>query len=457
MNEDEQPEGTGVDDAVGTSGEHARPAAPAPSSSSDPRPDSASATVGSAHSTGAEPTSVHSAPAGDGASGTASAWDGSGGPASAGDSVTSVSAGAEAEARPWFSRSPARALMIALTIAGLAYALSFFRGLQDIVAPVFLALNFYIVVYPVQRILTRLKIPRAIGACISVVLVLCMIFAFFGLTAWSVAELVILIPSYSNQLAATYQSTLAMLSDIGVTSSVIQEQLKAFDVRSVLDAIYPLLSNASSVAGLLTTVIMAVFFVAMDSMGIDKRMRMLLDVKPSLSASLGDFAGGVRRYWVVATIFGLIVAFLDVIALAIIDVPLIWVWGVLAFLTNYIPNIGFVIGLVPPALLALVDSGWQAALWVVIAYSVLNFVIQAIIQPKFTGESVGVTPLISFLSLLFWVWVLGWLGALLALPATLLLKALLVDADPRSRWVNILLASDPDTGRVAARPSPSAV
>lgn len=232
-----------------------------------------------------------------------------------------------------------------------------------------------------------------------------------------------------------------------MTSSVIQQQLKAFDVRSVLDAVYPLLTNLSSVAGLLTTVIMAVFFVAMDSMGIDKRMKMLLDVKPTLSASIGDFASGVRRYWVVATIFGLIVALLDVIALAIIDVPLIWVWGVLAFLTNYIPNIGFVIGLVPPALLALVDSGWQSALWVVIAYSVLNFVIQAIIQPKFTGESVGVTPLISFLSLLFWVWILGWLGALLALPATLLIKALLVDADPKARWVNILLASDPGTAR----------
>lgn len=337
--------------------------------------------------------------------------------------------------------------MIAVTLAGLAYALMFFRGLQDIVAPVFLALNFYIVVYPVQRLLTRIKVPRAIGACISVVLVLCMIFAFFGLTAWSVAELVILIPSYSYELAATYQNALALLSDIGVTSSVIQQQLSGFDVRSVLDAIYPLLTNLSSVAGLLTTVIMAVFFVAMDSMGIDKRMAMLLDVKPSLSASIGDFASGVRRYWVVATVFGLIVAFLDVIALAIIDVPLIWVWGVLAFLTNYIPNIGFVIGLIPPALLALVDSGWQSALWVVIAYSVLNFVIQAIIQPKFTGESVGVTPLISFLSLLFWVWILGWLGALLALPATLLIKALLVDADPKARWVNILLASDPGTAR----------
>ena len=463
MNEDEQSERTGStddaagssDEGAGTAGEGAHPAESAASSRSEAGSSAGTGATGPTENTAgssAGARSVTATSAEGNAGSAASAGEESGSAASAWEST-----GAADGARPWYSRPPARALMIAVTLAGLAYALMFFRGLQDIVAPVFLALNFYIVVYPVQRALTRLKVPRAIGACLSVVLVLCMIIAFFGLTAWSVAELVILIPSYSNELVNTYQSALAMLSDIGVTSSVIQEQLKGFDVRSVLDAVYPLLSNASSVAGLLTTVVMAVFFIAMDSMGIDKRMRMLLDVKPSLSASLSDFAGGVRRYWVVATIFGLIVAFLDVIALAIIDVPLIWVWGVLAFLTNYIPNIGFVIGLIPPALLALVDSGWQSALWVIIAYSVLNFVIQAIIQPKFTGESVGVTPLISFFSLLFWVWVLGWLGALLALPATLLLKALLVDADPRSKWVNILLASDPDTGRSTSSPSPSAV
>ncbi len=351
---------------------------------------------------------------------------------------------------------PTRALMVALTIAGLAYALMFFKGLQGIVAPVFLALNFYIVVYPLQHHLARLKVPRFIGACVSVLLVLCLIFGFFGLTAWSITELVVTMPNYGDELNAMYRSSLAVLSDLGLTSSVLEEQFRQFNIRSLIDAAYPVLTNVSLIAGLLTTVIIAVFFIAMDSLRVDDRFRMLYDVKPELTTSLLEFARGVRRYWVVATIFGLIVAVLDVVALAIIGVPLIWVWGVLAFLTNYIPNIGFFIGLVPPALLALVDGGWQAALWVIVAYSLLNFVIQAIIQPKFTGESVGVTPLVSFLSLLFWVWILGWLGALLALPATLLLKALLVDVDPRARWVNILLASDPATSK-ADFPSPMVV
>jgi predicted PurR-regulated permease PerM len=184
---------------------------------------------------------------------------------------------------------------------------------------------------------------------------------------------------------------------------------------------------------------------AMDTPSMGSRMKLLRVVQPRALAVVMDFSTGVRRYWVVATLFGLIVAALDVAALAIIGVPLIWVWGVLAFVTNYIPNIGFVVGLVPPALLALLDGGWQPAIVVVVVYCVLNFVIQVLIQPKVTGETVGVTGTMSFLSLLFWVVILGPLGALLALPATLLLKALLVDADPKARWLNTLIASSPDT------------
>ncbi len=146
-----------------------------------------------------------------------------------------------------------------------------------------------------------------------------------------------------------------------------------------------------------------------------------------------------------ASVFGLIVAVLDVAVLLIIGVPLALVWGLVSFLTNYIPNVGFVIGIIPPVLMALLDEGPGPALAVIIAYSVINFVIQSIIQPKFNGDAVGVTALVSFLSLLVWSSVLGPIGALLGLPATLLLKALLIDHDPNMRWFNTLLASDVST------------
>jgi predicted PurR-regulated permease PerM len=147
---------------------------------------------------------------------------------------------------------------------------------------------------------------------------------------------------------------------------------------------------------------------------------------------------------VVTTVFGLIVAIIDVVALLIIGVPLALTWGVLALVTNYIPNIGFILGLIPPTLIALLEDGWGAAIAVIASYSAVNVVIQTLIQPRFTGDAVGITSTVAFLSLIIWAFILGPLGALLAVPATLLVKSLLVDHADRGRWMGALLNSTPD-------------
>jgi AI-2 transport protein TqsA len=98
-----------------------------------------------------------------------------------------------------------------------------------------------------------------------------------------------------------------------------------------------------------------------------------------------------------------------------------------------------VLGLVPPALLALLQGGVRQAVLVVVAYAVINLVIQSLIQPKFVGDAVGLSITLTFLSLVFWSYLMGPLGALLPVPLSLLAKALLVDADPDSRWLDPLI------------------
>ena len=150
---------------------------------------------------------------------------------------------------------------------------------------------------------------------------------------------------------------------------------------------------------------------------------------------------------------------LDVVGLLIIGVPLAFTWGVLAFVTNYIPNIGFVIGLVPPALIALLDGGVGASVAVVAVYVALNVVVQTIIQPRFTGDAVGISGTVAFISLIFWAYELGPLGALLAIPATLFLKSTLVDNSVPASWVNALISAEPKADQPATpkRLSPGAV
>ncbi|WP_344341418.1 AI-2E family transporter, partial [Streptomyces rhizosphaericus] len=150
--------------------------------------------------------------------------------------------------------------------------------------------------------------------------------------------------------------------------------------------------------------------------------------------------------------FGLIVAVIDTAMLWAIGVPGAFVWGVLAFVTNFIPNIGFVIGVVPPALIGLLEGGPSLMLWVVVLYSVVNLVIQSIIQPRYVGSAVGLSTTLTFLSLVFWAWVLGPLGALLAVPMSLLVRAVLVDADPEGHWKLPLISGQPSDQAPAATP-----
>jgi AI-2 transport protein TqsA len=185
---------------------------------------------------------------------------------------------------------------------------------------------------------------------------------------------------------------------------------------------------------------MVVIFAAYDAPSFVRQMRGEHDQHAQIADALAGFARGVRRYFAVSAAFGLVCAALNTFALMWIGIPAAFTWGLLSFVTNFVPNVGFLVGLVPPALLALLDGGFSQMLAVIAAYVVINFVVQSLIQPKVVGDALGLTATIAFVSLIFWAFVLGPLGAILALPMTLLVKAIFVDADPANAWLQPLLA-----------------
>ena len=134
---------------------------------------------------------------------------------------------------------------------------------------------------------------------------------------------------------------------------------------------------------------------AMDGGTFPRQLERARAVRPAIVDAISAFASGTRRYLAVSTVFGLIVAVLDTIALAILGVPAPVLWGLLAFITNYIPNIGFVIGLIPPAILACSRAAPSLMLAVIAVYCVLNVVIQTVIQPKVVGDAVGLSTTLT--------------------------------------------------------------
>ncbi len=200
-----------------------------------------------------------------------------------------------------------------------------------------------------------------------------------------------------------------------------------------------LLSGILGAFGGLFFLVTLMFFFVVAVPGFRPRIAWLQRSKPQLARSLAKFVNGTQRYLVMTALFGAIVGVLDAGALWLIGVPLPLAWGFFSFITNFIPNIGFVIGIIPPALIALLDSGWQTMVLVIVVYSVLNVTIQTFIQPRYVGNTVGLSAEMTFMSLVVWTFLLGPLGALLAVPMTLLMRAVFLDSDPRAAWAAPLI------------------
>ncbi|MGA4669559.1 AI-2E family transporter [Propionibacteriaceae bacterium Y1923] len=354
-------------------------------------------------------------------------------------------------AAPAGAMTSSRFLPVVLGISGIGLSLWMMHEYSSFVAPIFFALNMMITAYPLYRIQRRYRVPTVIAVLVTGLTVIALLALFLFGMYWAVAAMVQKLPDYNSQFAAMYTDTITWLAGLGLSEEMLRDQVMSIDPSQLAGVVSGVLASMGNVGTLLVVMITALIFMLMDTPQMQERLDIASRNHGSFIGALGNFAVGIRRYWIVTTVFGLIVAVLDLAVLIGLGVPLALVWAVFSFLTNYIPNIGFVIGLVPPALLALVDSGPRTAIAVVVAYSVLNFVVQSIIQPKFAGNAVGLTPTLSFISLMLWTAVLGPLGALLALPMSLLVKALLIDPDPQSRWVNALISSRPQDA-ISAEP-----
>jgi len=331
---------------------------------------------------------------------------------------------------------------IILAVAAIVVGCTGIYMLHGLLAPAFFALTLVITMRPLVAWASRHHVPRPISAIGAIILIYAFVISLFVALGVAIAQLVETLPDYSGKFEAIWAQFQALLGRFGVDQSTLMSQVSGMlDTSRIVILAQGMLSQVTSFGSVLMIMALTVVFLMFDMSHIELRARALTILKPEIATALAGFAKAVRSYWLVSTIFGLIVAVLDVIALGILGVPMAVTWGVLSFITNYIPNIGFFIGLIPPALLALVDSGPWTALWVVVAYAALNFVIQTLIQPKFTGDAVGLNTTTTFLSLLFWAEVIGALGTILAIPLTLFVKALLIDSDPRSRWVSIFLSA----------------
>ena len=328
-------------------------------------------------------------------------------------------------------------------IAALFIVIAGLRAFGGVLGPVFLALVLVVTVDPVAAALGRRGFPRWVGAIVTLVLVYAILLALVAALVYAVSGLVQVLPGYRDKATALLANAAALLQTVGIDPQQVRTALSSFDIGSVLGFLQGLAGQVAGLLSNLALVLTLLLFLALDATSLPERLQVIGRNNPDALVALRSFALGTRKFLLVATIFGLMIAVLDVAVLWLLGIPLALLIGVLALFGNYIPSIGFLLALVPAALLALLEGGPGVMLVVVIAFSVINVVLQTFVQPRFVGQAVGLSVSVTFLSLVFWGWVIGPLGALLAVPLTLLAKALLVDLRPQTRWIGGLISARP--------------
>ena len=266
----------------------------------------------------------------------------------------------------------------------------------------------------------------------------------------SVAQLAALVPQYSDQMRSSFQNVVSALGSAGVGEAQIDAISSSLDPGRLFDLAMSVLNGSFGLLANVFLLVTLLFFFTFDTDSTRRGLQSLQRSFPpaggsaeQLRAAHPELHAGRVRFRVRRG------RHRRDRALRVFDVPGAFVWAALAFVTNFIPNVGFVIGVVPPAFIALLDSGPGLMVMVIVLYSVINVVIQSMIELCMVGDAVGLSATLTFLSLVFWAWI--FLG-----PSALCWRSrsvssscsVLVEADEHHRWALPIIAGKADGARV---------
>jgi predicted PurR-regulated permease PerM len=352
-----------------------------------------------------------------------------------------------------------RAARHLVMVASLVVIIAGMRAVSSVLA-VFLLAAFFAAVCTVP--LTWLQ-RRAVSSKLAVSLIASVILALGSLlvvlVALSVNGFLGDLPQNQERLSSLTASTVGWLNAHGV--HVSEEALRQhFDLAKLMGFVGAVLAGLGGVIAGGFLVLLIIVFILLEAAGFPRKLRVALaNPEQSLAGLRGlqEFSDAARRYLVIKTLMGAAGGAAIGLWLWILGVQYAFLWGFLAFLLNFVPYIGCYIAAVPPLLLALVEQGTGPAVLVLLGYGAMNAVLGYLVEPRLMGAQLGLSPLVVFASLLIWGWVLGPVGAILAVPLTVLMRIALAGHSD-TRWIAILLgpAEPPEKRKVPGAAAPEA-
>lgn len=333
------------------------------------------------------------------------------------------------------SQRPA-ALNVVLLGAGAVVVIAGLQAAGEIILPVLFSGFLAILCEPAVRGLVRVRVPRILAVFLVMILATGALVGSTALLGDSVARFTERFPTYQEPVQRMIQDVTARAVEAGLPPPPNIASL--FDPDLVVDIVGQTVGAVVTVLSRLIVIVITTSFILLESVELGTKLKVAFADRKEIVDSLGEGAGTVQRYLAIKTgasaITGLLVGLIGFA----MGLDFYVLWGVLAFLLNYVPSIGSIVAAVPAVALALVQLGPGWAIALAAGYLAVNLTIGNFIEPRILGRRLGLSPLVVILSLFFWGWVWGPAGMLLSVPMTVVVK-LLLELSPDTRWLGVLL------------------
>lgn len=333
-----------------------------------------------------------------------------------------------------------------------AYAVIVVAGLKaagSLLVPVLAAALLAVLCMPLMRWMRRRGLPSALGLVLVVLGLFGLSAGLTGVLAGSIRTLTRSLPTYQERLDELLVRWAASAERFGVTfdPKTLEEHV---DTSSLVRLAGQIAEGALATLSQVLVILLITAFILLEANGFAAKLRRALgDPRTDLSG-YERVAGQVYDYVAIKTLVSLLTGVLAGLLTWILGVDFPVLWGLLAFLFNFVPNIGSILAAIPPVLLALVLKGGFDALLVGAGYVLINMAVGNVLEPRIMGRRLGLSPLVVLLSLIFWGWIFGPVGMILSLPMTMVVKILL-EASGDYRPAAVLLGPAVDEDQAGTR------
>ena len=349
------------------------------------------------------------------------------------------------------SERSASSLVIPVVIfAGVSILLLSMRTASDILSPILMALVLAITGSPLLHGFMKRGAPAWLALILTLILIVVIIVGLVWLVGLSVQDFSEKLPAYEARIDEIEGTLGGRLTYLGVdVESLASDPL--VDPEELLGLVGGFAGGIVSSLSNWGLILMTTVFFMLEATIMPSKVRSITeDSDPSVQRSI-RFNQDVRQYMTINAGVGLLAAVFNVILLSIMGIDFALLWGVLSFFMSFIPNVGFLISVIPPAFMALIQFGVTEMLIVIVAYVVINFLVDNVIKPRFIQEGLNISATVTFLSLILWGWVLGPIGAILAVPMAMIVQAIL-ESREETRWLAYMMGDgskpfEPEAGQ----------